>query len=243
MARIYKSHNANKSGLAAVRLGQLGLLTGTIVVLYLQIMWQWTVSAQLVVVIVCVTAAVRLRQRAAILKSGLAGEAAAVRLLSGLPDSCTVMCNLLLEKRYCAELDAVVVAPGGVFLIEVKNHAGEISGCLQDDVWQQRRAVRGGRMIQRSIPSPVKQSRRQVRLVRSIFHGHLSGCPVWGCVYFSNPYAVVDVQGKRIFTDGEALCAVIASAEPVLTDEKMQTAVQLLYKARIKSSNRRRSGR
>jgi len=90
------------------------------------------------------------------------GERQALRhLVEGLPDAFTVYGNPWLVERtgVVYELDAVVVAPHAVFVVEIKSYRGRIEG-TDHDWW-----------IPERIRSPLKLN----RLTAQVLKGHLRG--------------------------------------------------------------------
>ena len=80
-----------------------------------------------------------------ILVSGINGERIAAKVLAALPDSYTVFQDV--EVTYdgkVSEIDNIVVGKSGVFIVEVKNHNGNITGDCEDTYWIQHKVGRGG---------------------------------------------------------------------------------------------------
>ena len=65
--------------------------------------------------------------------SGKTGENRIVKELAKLPDDHIVFTNYFcsFEHKKC-EIDALVLAPQGIFVIESKNHNGTINGSLEE---------------------------------------------------------------------------------------------------------------
>lgn len=165
-------------------------------------------------------------------QSGRAGEKQVQAALKRLPAGYTVLCNVpLVADGRQTELDAAVVGPGGVCVVEVKHYAGDISGTEQASTWRQTRPGRGGRHIDKTVTNPVAQNRRQVSIVKRVLRQAGMECPVWGVVYFSNPYARVHASAPELVWGEGALCRAVC-AQGGLSRVQMRNAVHILTGAR-----------
>ena len=79
--------------------------------------------------------AARLQRAAALWERGAEGEVAVARALEALPDGWVVLHDLAWPGRARANLDHVVVGPGGVFVVDAKNWSGRIE--VRDQVLMQ----------------------------------------------------------------------------------------------------------
>lgn len=68
----------------------------------------------------------RLQRSAALWEQGAEGEVAVARALAELPDGWVVLHDLAWPGRQRANLDHVVVGPGGVFVVDAKNWSGRV---------------------------------------------------------------------------------------------------------------------
>lgn len=82
------------------------------------------------------------------------------------------------------ELDNVVINDKGIFIIEVKNHSGRLSGDEDDFEWIQSKETEAGNIYQKSVKNPIKQVKRQIFLLSELLKNH--GIRVWikGYVFF-----------------------------------------------------------
>ena len=82
------------------------------------------------------------------------------------------------------ELDNVVINDKGVFIIEVKNHSGQLSGDEDDFKWIQSKVTEAGNLYQKSVKNPIGQVKRQIFLLSELLKNH--GIRVWikGYVFF-----------------------------------------------------------
>lgn len=229
MAKVYKSPNPNRMRCRGAQWGAVLCVAAAMALVVCAAVFRREIFLLLCLTAACAAGAWRLWNRAAVLKSGLAGESAAAKALAGLPHSYSVLCNvsLAVDGRR-GELDAAVVGPGGVFVVEVKNHAGSVIGEADAKTWRQTRPVKGGRRIEKTLPNPLLQNKRQVELVRRLLEENGHRCPVSGCVYFANPHISVHVLGPGVFTDAGALCRAIQKAKPVLSAQDVRKIVDLM---------------
>ena len=82
------------------------------------------------------------------------------------------------------ELDNVVINDKGIFIMEVKNHSGRLSGDEDDFECIQSKETEAGNIYQKSVKNPIKQVKRQIFLLSELLKNH--GIRVWikGYVFF-----------------------------------------------------------
>ncbi|SHJ90766.1 nuclease-related domain-containing protein [Alicyclobacillus tolerans] len=138
----------------------------------------------------------RVRTEMNVLGAGLAGEEAAILAFSELPSGYTVYSNLVVEwDGKSSQIDHVIVAPHGVFVVETKNIVGTIVGQTEESDWIQYKTTASGHTYEKRVYSPLKQVGTHVyRLAERLKE---EGVRVWvqGIVYFSNPDVHLDVDG------------------------------------------------
>lgn len=91
----------------------------------------------------------RLQRSAALWERGAQGEEAIARALADLPDGWVGLHDLAWPGRQRANLDHVVVGPGGVFVIDAKNWSGRVE--VRDQVLRQN-----GRQREQSVVSAAE---------------------------------------------------------------------------------------
>ena len=130
------------------------------------------------------------------LSTGLYGEELVSYTLNSLPNEYTLYNNIPLEKDgKRTEIDTLVVSKYGIFLGEVKNYKGQISGNENDLTWAQIKESSGGKCYENTIKNPVKQAKFQTYLLSSILKENGLNC-------YIHPY-VVFVNAEDITTDSE----------------------------------------
>ncbi len=128
------------------------------------------------------------------IKAGLRGESKVARELArGLDNDHYVFNDLSLRSGFRrAQIDHVVVGPGGVFVIETKNWGGRITGGPRDAAWTQHG---DGTRPPRRHENPVLQNERHVRVLDACLRsGGLAGVPVVSVLVFAT-------RGARIEAD------------------------------------------
>ncbi len=118
--------------------------------------------------------------------AGKQGEAVAANAIAGiLRDDDRMFTNV--EVSYGdmrTELDVVVVNKNGVFVIEVKNYSGCLSGSESDYEWEKHHTSRGGNTYVKTVKNPIRQVKRQVHILAGYLRSF--GIQVWveGYVFF-----------------------------------------------------------
>jgi hypothetical protein len=74
----------------------------------------------------------RLQRSAALWEKGAEGEVAVARALEALPEGWVALHDLAWPGRERANIDHVVIGPGGVFVVDAKNWSGRVE--VRDDV-------------------------------------------------------------------------------------------------------------
>lgn len=88
----------------------------------------------------------RLNRRAELFERGADGEAATAGVLAGLPAGWTSFHDVRWPGRRLANVDHVLIGPGGIFVIDSKNWSGRITangGHLRQNGYSRERAVAG----------------------------------------------------------------------------------------------------
>lgn len=88
----------------------------------------------------------RLARRAAMFEKGAEGETATAAVLAGLPAGWTAIHDVRWPSRRLANIDHILVGPGGIFVIDSKNWSGQISvanGHLRQNGRSRMKAVAG----------------------------------------------------------------------------------------------------
>lgn len=179
----------------------------------------------------------RFSQQAQIIAVGLEGEKKTSELLRVLPDSYYCFQNLKIRHGDgVSEIDAAVVGPTGVFVIETKNLNGNIVGNYANRDWVQHKVGRRGTPYSKVFHSPVKQVGTQVHRLAGFLKDNRTGVYVESAVFFTNPAAMLQLSGvpskTPVFSQsaGDALKLItfIADRETKLTETEVRNIAKLL---------------
>lgn len=124
------------------------------------------------------------RDSVGIENAGVDGEEKAMKMLEkGLPNSFACINNAIItyENRH-NELDIIVVGDTGVFIIEVKNTAGNIKGSYYDKVLKQEK-----RNETKEMRNPIQQVRTHADILQRYLKANGIRTWVQGVVFFVNP--------------------------------------------------------
>lgn len=131
-------------------------------------------------------------------KHGIKGENRAFDELAKLSERYHVFNNVQLHcEGRSREIDILVVGTNGVFVVEVKNHNGFISGDIAEHQWTQHKTGRKGGEYSKDMRNPVMQVKGQVySLAKNL---QTAGYQAWveGIVYFSNPEVTLSIRGEN----------------------------------------------
>lgn len=138
-----------------------------------------------------------------ILRSGWEGEREALGLLRRLGNDCHIYTNLRIpdpgSRNGSCETDLLVVNPGGITIIEVKNHVGSIRGDRAESKWIHYRHGDEGQDTRLEMNSPLLQVNYHGRVLGSWLARNGLDYPVRVCVFFAH-------KGTRLYlTDHQEL--------------------------------------
>ncbi|WP_456364031.1 nuclease-related domain-containing protein [Priestia aryabhattai] len=131
--------------------------------------------------------------------NGLAGENRALKVVKNLPPDYTVFSNVTLSfEEQESETDLIVVGKKGVFLIEVKNHNGVITGKPDDKRWVQFKETKLGGKYANPFYNPTKQVKTHVYRLSGVLKEVGYSYWIQGMVYFVNPLVEVKAHSNQI---------------------------------------------
>ena len=132
---------------------------------------------------------------------GNIGESATEFILEhNLPDEYTIIPNVeLLYGDGRSEADNIIVGRSGVFIIEVKNMKGTVSGSCEDKQWIKDKVdtYNPDIVYQESFKNPVRQVKYQVHLLKNIFKENDIRTYIHCAVYFPNTQTVLNISDMR----------------------------------------------
>lgn len=112
-------------------------------------------------------------------RAGKRGEKEAAGMIKQvLQEGDILLTNVRVKyKEKETELDNVIINRRGVFIIEVKNYSGTLTGKEDDYEWTKYKVSRGGNIYEKQVRNPIKQVRRQVYILARFLK--YSGIRVW----------------------------------------------------------------
>lgn len=157
------------------------------------------------------------------LNAGLEGEKRAQDILRHLSNRYTVIHNLQIEfEGKHSEVDSLVISQQGVFIVEVKNHVGVITGNAKDETW-----VQDHHGNKRDMKNPLKQLNYQRYIVSSILKENGIYILVDGCILMPSAQFVY-VDSHKIVMNEDDLLKMIQSKKTILSKEDMNRIIKVL---------------
>lgn len=174
-------------------------------------------------------------KRKRIIKNGIEGEKKALKIVENFSNDYHVFVNWEYEyDGRKSETDLIVVCRKGVFIIEVKNHNGRITGHENDLKWRQNKVGKNGGKYFAEMYNPTKQVGTQVWRLSKNFREEKIRAWVQGVVYFSNEKVEVDVNTRKtpVFKNEEELQKYIEGIEVKnpLRETMMKRVIEKLEK-------------
>ncbi len=190
----------------------------------------------IVLIFLCNMAYIFLGRQYNILNSGRRGEKLLYKAIKRFGNSNIIFCNLPVRyKRGRSELDALIISPKGMIIVEVKNHSGTIQGSWKDEKWQQRKHYKEKTTVQ-EMDNPIKQMRRQRDIVKSILNA--AGEDVWidTVLFFSNNNVKLRINTREddiVCMGSEELLRFLNQYQGKMkfTREKMERCAKILSEA------------
>ena len=100
-------------------------------------------------------------------KAGRYGERVAIHLIQEILNEKDVLLTnvkISFEDRE-TELDDVIINNRGVFIIEVKNYSGTLSGDEDDFEWIKNKETEAGIFYHKMVKNPIKQVKHQISIL------------------------------------------------------------------------------
>lgn len=174
------------------------------------------------------------KERSAIYTAGLQGEMRTLSVLQLLDKQHIVIPNATVSfSGQSSEMDAVVIGPSGVFIVETKNHRGFIQGDTAAQQLTQITQDRYGNRFSQSFYNPCRQVATHAYRLKSVLKER--GLDTWvnTCVFFSNPEACLNItnntnQNCPVFHEPNQLLAYLTQGQAVLQPETIQQITQCI---------------
>lgn len=140
------------------------------------------------------------------------------------------------------EVDAIVIGPAGIVVIENKDYSGEVIGLEYDKHWSQERPYACQRNEQeRWFYNPIMQNAGHIRAIKRLVG---ENTPIYSMVVFSDRCQLKvpnlyqqDVRVTQVRKAEKAFNALVANTDEVMNEEDV-TRVYEALKSYIKPSNK-----
>lgn len=128
------------------------------------------------------------------LEGGRRGEQKMANALAErLPENHLILNDLEFSLGFDrCQIDHLVLAPSGIFVIESKYWAGTLTGDVHDTQWTQRRAKGDTKLVK----SPVLQNERQRRMFITLLATKVPEDRVFGLAVFSHPHVKLLITNR-----------------------------------------------
>lgn len=128
------------------------------------------------------------------IEAGKKGEKQATEIIKQvLREDDELLTNVSIKyAEKAAELDNVIINRSGVFIVEVKNYSGMLTGEEDDYEWTKYKLSSGGNTYIQQVRNPVKQVRRQVYILSKVLKSNGIGVWIDGYVLLLNNNSPID---------------------------------------------------
>lgn len=160
---------------------------------------------------------------------GADGEEAVMRVLKELDSSFRVIHDVVLPGDR-QNIDHIVVGISGTFVIETKNHNGQIK--CYDDTWYRNKIGRQGTRYEASIGNPSKQAKRNAVVLKNWLQSkNIDPGFISAVVVFTNDDVTLKLVRPTVkVVTIENLLPVFNSQTGRLTQDKVNSIAEKLYK-------------
>lgn len=126
-------------------------------------------------------------------------------------------------KGKITECDNIIVNNFGVFIIEVKNYSGSLSGNENDDEWVERKYFE-----EKSVKNPIKQVKRQIYILSKLLKNN--GLRAWieGYVILIHNNSPVDSKYIIPFKRAEIDQVIHTQGKNKLTNEQVKKISEII---------------
>ena len=112
-------------------------------------------------------------------RAGIRGEKFTIKLIrETMRNEDILLCNVRISfEGKKTEIDNVILNKRGIYIIEVKNYVGTITGGLNDYEWSKTKTTASGNEYMSVVKNPINQVRRQVYLLANYLKAN--GINIW----------------------------------------------------------------
>lgn len=131
--------------------------------------------------------------------------------------------NVEITFKGRTECDNIIVNNFGVFIIEVKNYSGSLSGNENDDEWVERKYLE-----EKNVKNPIKQVRRQIDILSKLLKNN--GLRAWidGYVIFIRDNSPVNSKYIIPFKRAEIDRIIHTQGKNKLTNEQVEKISEVI---------------
>ena len=134
-----------------------------------------------------------------IYEQGAKGEAYAKHILSELDDSYQLFYDITVPyDNKTSQLDTIVVGDNGIFIVEVKNINGRVTGDIEDNNLSVEKTGQKGTKYSKTMYNPYKQVKTHVYRLNKYLKSYNISCPITGLVYFKCNKGIFEQQNNSI---------------------------------------------
>lgn len=173
--------------------------------------------------------AARLERSAALWEQGAAGEVEVARALEALPDGWVVLHDLAWPGRPKANIDHVVIGPGGIFVVDAKNWTGTIE--VRDQVLRQN-----GRQREQTVSAAAEAA---IALQRTLPVSHLC----MGVLCFVGDYPLSGWARDVMVCTSANLVAMLLSRPAALSRNEVERCAAVMRQLPAREQSAAGSGR
>lgn len=156
----------------------------------------------------------------AITRAGRRGEEYAVDMIRRvMREDDRLFTNVCIEPDgRKTELDIIIVNKYGVFIIEVKNYRGLLSGGADDFKWQKLKTTDAGNTYEKTVRNPIRQVKRQIFLLSRFLDAN--GIKAWISGYAYIIYANAPVKSEYLLESLDDIDRAIHTRDRRLLDDE-----------------------
>jgi len=140
----------------------------------------------------------------------------------------------LKNKKVKAQLDFIIVGKTGIFVIEVKNQRGIITGDIESKYLTKIKRSKSGNEYNKKIYNPIKQVNTHIYKLSKLFKEN--GVNIWirGAVLFTNKDSIVKVNSNEILMIQSENCDELINAiennDIILSDSDIERISKIINK-------------
>ena len=155
-------------------------------------------------------------------RAGIRGEKFTIKLIrETMRNDDILLCNVRISfEGKKTEIDNVILNKRGIYIIEVKNYIGTITGGLNDYEWSKTKTTASGNEYTSVVKNPINQVRRQVYLLANYLKAN--GINIW-------------IEGYAFLVEGNSP---VQSAYILHNQEDIDAAIHLRTNNKLNSQTR-----